>query len=72
MGRFHVGDTVQIVPLSASEAPARARVLRLLPEDRSGAWYRVKREDETHERIVPENRLQRHVQVEMEILRHAG
>jgi hypothetical protein len=56
--RFKVGQTVEIQPSKLRRAVAgRYAITQLLPCDWNDPQYRLKSEDEKHERIVPERDL---------------
>lgn len=56
--RFKVGQTVEIQPSKLRRAVAgRYAITQLLPCDSNDPQYRLKSEDEKHERIVPERDL---------------
>lgn len=59
--RFAVGDHVIIAVKGTGTVGARGsyRIVRQLPPERGDNIYRVKSDQELHERVVPESRLKR-------------
>ena len=62
--RYAVGDTVHFTPARSdrSSAPAGSyRIIRLMPEDQGDQQYRIKSENDTHERTAGEGQLDKRV-----------
>jgi hypothetical protein len=57
MHRFKAGEMVLYRPASPWERGASAQIIRPLPFDGTGPFYRVRSEAEQFERVVPEDRL---------------
>ena len=59
--KFAVGQTVRFSPGGVERYTARQgevfRVLRLLPEEGNALQYRIKSEEDGHERVVREGQL---------------
>jgi hypothetical protein len=56
--RFKVGQMVEIMPTTLRAAvTGRYEIIRLVPCDSSDPQYRLKSENEKHERILPERDL---------------
>ena len=58
MHKFRVGQTVDFVPSRLTPAARGSySVIRLLPEEKEGPFYRIKGKHEQHERIAHERDL---------------
>lgn len=57
MHKFKAGERVHYRPASPWERGSNAQIIRPLPSDGTGTFYRVRSESEDFERVVPEDRL---------------
>jgi hypothetical protein len=56
--KFKIGQTVDLIPsIGRSAASGRYEIVSLRPADGGNPQYRIKSENESHERVVSESEL---------------
>ena len=56
--KFKIGQTVDLIPsIDRSAASGRYEIVSLRPADGGNPQYRIKSENESHERVVSESEL---------------